>query len=117
MPMELERWENFLTSVSIHCVFALYLGSQVGKSWCSSIGNIKHQNIGSAHLGQVIHDSSDAFLLYHCGDSDPAFFFKRVDGGRPAAGGYFCGAMEVVPWDVVLAQDVFLCSYWGGGVS
>ena len=70
--------------------------------------NVKDNDIGSTNDGEVVHDSSDALLLNHGADGNPALGLERGDGGGTLAGGDLGGFGETGAFDIVLAEHVFL---------
>mgnify|MGYP007085901041 CR=1 FL=1 len=73
------------------------------------VGNVHNQDVARADLNQLIHYVSNALLLHHRADSNPALLLERGDSRRALAGGNLRRNRQLVTRDVVLAQDELLC--------
>lgn len=79
----------------------------------SRIRNIQHQDIRRPHLRKPIHHSRNTLLINHRADRYPAFLFKGRDSRCAAARRDLRRVVKRGALDVVLAEDVFLGSWWG----
>jgi hypothetical protein len=83
-------------------------GKETGYSSSSRIRNIQHQKVCRANFFQFIHNNRNLLFQDHRAYSDPAWFFKGIDGRRSSAGRMFRCVFENGAGDVVLAEDVLL---------